>query len=591
MTRRKVGVKALRTGSVLLGTLFVYGCGGKTKPATTPATMPPVSASEAKGFDFADVTQEAGIRFKHYSGATGKKYMPETVGSGVAFLDYNQDGKLDLFFVNSTDWASPNAKPHYPALYRNDGNGKFTDVTQAAGLKQNDYGMGATVGDYNNDGFPDIYLTNIGVNRLYRNNGNGTFTDVAKTAGVQGIAIEPGGVRWKWSSSAAWCDINKDGIPDLFVCNYVRWTPQTDVYCTVRGGNKKSYCAPNNFEGTPAILYLGRKDGTFEDASAKMGIAQHTGKGFGVIADDFNGDGWTDLAVTNDTSPNFLYLNQAGKGFKEVGVENGFAYPDSGQPKAGMGIDLADFEGNGKPGLLTGNFAREALSLYVNDGTGMLHDDSYPRGVAQPSLMFLTFGLFFFDADLDGWADIFTANGHIDDFVQESDAMITYQERSLLFRNLGKGKFVEVGAKSGAAITRKVVGRGCAWGDFDGDGDPDIALISNNEGGFLFRNNLAHGKGWLGIQLRGTKSTRDGWGARVRVTAGGRTQTLHKYGGGSFVSTNQSALLVGLNGAEMIEKLEIDWLSGETTRLQNIAAGRYIEITEGQQEAKTLAAK
>jgi len=553
--------------------------------------MTPVSASESKGFNFSDVTKDAGITFKHYNGAKGKKYMPETVGSGVAFLDYNHDNKLDLFFVNSTDWDVSDAKPHYPALYRNDGNGKFTDVTAAAGLNKNDYGMGATVGDYNNDGFPDIYLTNIGVNRLYKNNGNGKFTDVAQEAGVQGIAIEPGGVRWKWSSSAAWCDFNKDGIPDLFVCNYVRWTPKTDVYCTVRGGNKKSYCAPHNFEGTPAVLYQGRKDGTFEDVSEKMGIAKNVGKGFGVIAADFNADGWTDLAVTNDTSPNFLYLSEEGKRFKEVGIENGFAYPDYGQPKAGMGIDFADFEGKGVPGLLTGNFAREALSLYLNDGTGVLKDDAYPRGVAQPSLLFLTFGLFFFDADLDGWADIFTANGHIDDFVSESDAMITYKERSLLFRNTGGGKFVEVGEKSGAAITRKVVGRGCAWGDFDGDGDPDIALVANNEGGFLFRNDTAHGNGWIGIALQGTKSTRDGWGAIVRVTAGGRTQTFHKYGGGSFVSSNQGALLIGLNGAKTAETIEIDWLSGEKTRFQNIAAGRSITIIEGQQEVRTAAAK
>ena len=561
---------------------MLFGCHnlkGQTgaAPANVEMKVPDVS--------FIDVSEQANIRFQHYNGARGKKYMPETVGSGVAFLDYDNDGKLDILFMNSTDWPnSTHPVPHYPKLYHNDGNGVFTDVTEKAGLKIDIYGMGVAVGDYDNDGWPDLYLTCIGPNHLFHNNHNGTFTDVTLKAGVAGAAVQPGGIRYKWSSSATFCDYDKDGIPDLFVCNYVHWTPETDVFCTSRGG-QKSYCAPNNFEGVACTLYHGRGDGTFEDVSEKTGIAQHVGKSLGVIVADFNGDGWPDIAVTNDTSANFMFLSEGGKHFREAGTEVGFAYPDTGVAKAGMGIDAADFENNGKLGLLTGNFSKECLSLYENDGTGQFRDQAYPLGVAQPSLPYLTFGLFFFDFDLDGRQDIFTANGHIDNYVHESDAMITYKERPLLYRNTG-GHFAEMGLKAGPAMQTQVVGRGCAWGDYDLDGRPDVALISNNGNGYLWHNTGFPGQTWLGLKLRGTISTRDGWGAIIRVKGGGRTQTLYKYGGGSFLSQSQGWPLVGLNGANTAENVDIDWPSGKQTHLQNVAAGRYYEIIEGQSDLK-----
>ena len=535
---------------------------------------------------FSDVSEKAGITFKHCSGAIGKKYMPETVGSGVAFIDFDGDGKPDLIYINSTDWPNnPNKKPHYPALYRNNGDGTFTDATERAGLKIDVYGQGVAVGDFDNDGRPDIYITCIGPNHLFKNNGNGTFTDVTKSAGVEGVPVEPGGIEFKWSSSSTFCDYDKDGIPDLFVCNYVHWTPATDVLCTSRGG-KKAYCAPNNYEGLSPTLYKGLGNGKFKDVSAETGILGHVGKSLGVVVADFNGDGWPDIAVTNDTSPNFMFISDHGKHFAETATEAGIAYSDSGSAKAGMGIDAGDFLNSGKPGILTGNFSKECLSLFVNNGSAQFKDEAYPNGVAQPSLLFLTFGLFFFDYDQDGQLDILTANGHIDDYVHESDSAITYKERPLLYHNEG-GKFVEVGQKSGQALQKKLVGRGCAWGDYDMDGSPDIAFVSNNEGGYLWHNDVSRKTGWIGLRLQGVKSTRDGWGAVIHVTGGGRTQRFEVYGGGSFLSQRQLWPLIGLNRAEKAETIDIYWPSGTKTHVVNLAAGQYFECVEGKDPVPT----
>ncbi len=549
---------------------------GFNKPRTDGSPSIP-----APPVTFEDVSASAGIAFRHYSGALGRKYMPETVGSGVAFLDFDGDGYLDLFYVNSTDWPNArNPKPHYSALYRNDGKGKFTDVTARAGLRINVYGQGIAVGDYDNDGRPDLYVTCIGPNFLYRNRGDGTFEDVTKKAGVVGRPVEPGGMRFKWSSTAAWCDYDKDGIVDLFVCNYVKWTPETDVFCTSRGG-QKAYCAPNNYEGLPSTLYRGLGGGRFEDVSGQTGIASNIGKALGVVVADLNADGWPDIAVTNDTSPNFLFFSEGGKRFRESGVEAGIAYSDSGHAKAGMGLDSADFNNDGKPDLLTGNFSNEALSLYSNNGRGLFTDVAYPSGVAEPSLPFLTFGLMFFDFDLDGRQDILTANGHIDDYVHQSDALITYEERPLLYRNEG-ARFREVGLSSGPALSQRLVGRGCAWGDYDLDGDPDVAIVSNNKRGYLWRNEASE-KTWVGLKLQGVESTRDGWGAVVRAVTGNVTQRIELSGGGSFLSQRQIWPLIGLNQAGTLDRLEIDWPSGRKTVLTNLPAGRYHTIVEGQE--------
>ncbi len=564
--------------------LLLGGCGPrKTSPPPEPTAGEPTDLR----ISFSDITAKAGIDFKHYSGAKGKKYMPETVGGGVSFLDFDNDGKLDILFISSTDWPnSPNPKPHYPVLYHNNGDGTFTDVTAKSGLKIDVYGMGAAVGDYDNDGWPDIYLTCIGPNHLFHNNHDGTFTDVTAKAGVAGVPVDPGGIQFKWSSSATWCDYDKDGIPDLFVCQYVKWTPKTDVFCTSRGG-QKAYCAPNNYEGVASTLYRGKGDGTFEDVTAKVGILPHVGKSLGVIVADLNGDGWPDIAITNDTTANFLFLSEKGVHFREVGTEFGFAYPETGVPKAGMGIDMADYMNDGHMGLAIGNFSKECVTLFENDGAGTMRDQAYPLGVAQPSLPYLTFGLFFFDMDMDGRQDLLTADGHIDNFIHDSDNMITYAERPLLYHNTGKG-FTEMGQKAGPALQTQLVGRGCAWGDVDLDGYPDIAIVSNNGKGYLWHNDTPHTNGWIGLKLHGTKSTRDAWGARIQVHSGEMKQSFEIYGGGSFLAQRQIWPLVGLGGSKQAETVDIAWPSGEKTHLQNLASGHYYEIIEGQQVAHTV---
>jgi hypothetical protein len=505
--------------------------------------------------------------------------MPETVGSGVSFLDYDNDGRLDILFVNSTDW--PNSKvraKHMPALYHNMGEGRFEDVTLKAGLALDVYGMGAAIGDFDNDGYADIYLTCLGPNHLFRNRGNGTFEEVTRKAGVAGVPVEPGGLTWKWSSSACFCDYNRDGIPDLFVCNYVRWTPETDVYCRSRSG-KKSYCPPTHYEGAPNTLYRGRGDGTFENVSRETGILNFSGKGFGVVDIDINGDGWTDFVVANDTYANFVFLNEGGRRFREAGVASGIAYAETGAPKAGMGIDTADYKGTGYPGLVIGNFSKECLSLYENDGNGVFRDEAYPAGVAEPSLQSLTFGVCFFDYDLDGFPDILAANGHIDTFVNESDSMITYEQRVLLYHNEG-GRFREVGSAGGPSMQIKLVGRGLAWGDIDNDGAPDVALLSNNGKAYLWRNTTAGRGNWLGIRLEGAKC-RDAWGAVVKVTAAGHTRTYYRYGGGSFLSCSQPWILAGIGAAAKADRVEVQWPDGRKQVWDNVEAGRYYLGKEG----------
>lgn len=561
---------AVRLAALLI-LIVAGGCNLKTGT--------PIERHSKSNVDFSDVSAEAGITFKHASGARGKKYMPETVGSGCAFLDYDQDGWQDLFFVNSTDWPGEAAQPHYSALYRNNRNGTFTDVTKQAGLAIDVYGQGVAVGDYDNDGLPDLFLTCIGPNHLFRNQGNGTFRDVTAAAGTAGEPVEPGGLRWKWSSSASWFDYDRDGLLDLYVGNYVKWTPATDPYCGSNG--KKAYCPPNQFEGVPSLLYRNLGKGRFEDVSERTGIAGAVGKSFGVAVADYDADGWSDLAVSNDTKENFLFMNQKGQRFSEQGVEAAIAFSPGGVPRAGMGIDVADWRNEGRFGLIIGNFSREGLALFSNDGSASFTDVSYPAGVGETSLLSLTFGTFFFDVDLDGRQDIFAANGHIDDFVQMKDATVTYEQLPLMYRGVKGGTFELIDFEGESALSRKRVLRGCSHGDFDNDGDQDIAVVWNNRQGELWRNDHGNEANWIGLVLQGAESNRDALGTEVRVTTGGETQLQTRHSGGSFLSESDGRMVFGLGSSKRADRVEIRWPSGKTVEFRNTAAGKYYRAVEG----------
>ena len=540
-------------------------------------------SSTRRSVRFVDVTAASGLDFRHHSGAFGKKYLPETVGSGVAFLDYNNDGWLDLLYIDSTNWPERPAADGgtRPALYRNEGNGVFTDVTVEAGLDFDQYGMGVATGDYDNDGDTDLYFTAIGPNRLFENQGDGTFVDLTSRAGVVGNPVQPVGIEWKWSSSAAWLDYDRDGLLDLWVLNYIKWTPELDVWCGLP--DKKNYCPPTAYEGVPCTVYHNLGGGKFQDVTEELGVDLSGGNSFGLAVADYNEDGWPDVAVANDGQPDFLFINENGQRFREVGVAAGIAVADDGQAKAGMGIDCADWRNEGRMGLIVGNFTREGLSLYRNLGEARFREESHSAGLGDTSQLFLTFGAFFFDFDNDGWQDVFCANGHIDDFANEGDSELSYEMRPLVYRNLQDGTFEEVGQQTCPADPRRLVARGAAHGDYDNDGDPDIALLWNNRKGLLWRNEGGNENNWLGLVLRGVESNRDGIGAVVKVTANRVTQTVVRKSGGSFLSESQPRLLFGLKNARQAD-VEVHWPSGTVTHFSGVPAGDYYLAEEGATE-------
>jgi len=552
----------------------------------------PGTAALEPAVRFVEISEQAGIHFIHNNGATGKKYMPETIGSGVAFLDYDNDGWQDLLFINSTNWPGDKSRHSTLKLYRNNGDGTFTDVTRQAGLDIEMYGMGVAVGDYDNDGYEDIYITGIGPNHLFRNTlgdpgrkpGQPIFQEVTQQAGVEGVPPPGMPLRWKWSTSAAWLDYDKDGKLDLFVCNYVKWSPKTDIRCGRPDGSKQ-YCPPESYEGVCCTLYHNEGGGRFRDVSAETGIRslKTAGKSFGIAVADYNGDGWPDIAVANDTWPNFLFVNQGGKRFVEKGIESGLAEEEGGKAKAGMGIDTADWNNDGKFGLTVGNFTAEGLSLFRNDSTGsdiLFTNVSSQDAIAATSLNYLTFGCLFFDYDLDGRQDLLAANGHIDDLVHLSNTMISYRERPLLYRNLGQGRFEEVGLQAG--LRQQVVGRGLAYGDIDNDGDLDVALIDNGGRARLFRNEGGNRHRWIRFRTVGSRSNREGIGALIRVTVGAVTQSQYVHSGGSFLSECQREPTFGLGSAMQADRIEIMWPSGAVDRIGPLAANHQYLVNEGQ---------
>ncbi len=532
-------------------------------------------SSNSSSITFRDITQRTGIHFIHNNAAFGKKYLPETMGPGVAFIDYDNDGWQDVFIVNGTSWPGQPDKHSTPRLYHNNHDGTFTDVTHKAGLDVEVFGMGVAVGDYDNDGFDDLFVTAMGQSHLFHNNGNGTFTDVTQKAGLAGPR--------EFSTSAAWVDYDKDGRLDLVVANYVQWSLEGDLYCTL-DGKSKSYCTPESYKGTAVRLWHNKGDGTFEDVTGKAGLGEPTSKTLGIAILDYDNDGWPDLLFSNDTQPNKLYHNNGNGTFTEKAVVAGIAFSEDGVARAGMGVDVADYDHSGKPSILITNFSNQMLSLYHNEGKGLFVDEAPRSEIGRDSLLTLGFGCFFFDYDLDGWPDILIANGHIDADIQRVQPNVKYAMPPHLFRNVGKGSFVEVTRQMGPAFASARVGRGAAYADFNNDGRLDLLLSTNGGPAYLFENEVTPGSPAnksLRIKLFGTKSNRDGIGAVVKMMSGGESQTQMLRSGSSYLSASELVLTFGLGQHDQAESVEIHWPSGQIDRLTNIAAGQTVRVTEG----------
>jgi len=531
--------------------------------------------AESAAITFRDITQQAGIHFVHNNGAFGKKYLPETMGPGVAFIDYDNDGWQDIFIVNGTDWPGQASKHSTPKLYHNNHDGTFTDVTHKAGLDIEILGMGVAVGDYDNDGYDDLFVTAMGQSHLFHNNGNGTFTDVTQEAGLMGPK--------EFSTSAAWVDYDKDGKLDLVVANYVQWSIKEDLYCTL-DGKSKSYCTPESYKGAAVRLWHNRGDGTFEDVTKKAGLGEPTSKTLGIAVLDYDNDGWPDLLFSNDTQPNKLYRNNGNGTFTEKAVLAGVAFSEDGVARAGMGVDAADYDRSGIPSLLITNFANQMISLYHNEGKGLFVDEAPRSEIGRDTLLTLGFGCFFFDYDLDGWPDILIANGHIDGDIQRVQPNVKYAMPPHVFRNLGKGNFQETTKSLGAAFGAPRVGRGAAYGDINNDGRLDLLMSTNGGRAYLFENDAtgeAAQQKSLRIKLVGVKSNRDGIGSVVKLTAAGETQTEMMRSGSSYLSASELVLTFGLARRDQADAIEIRWPSGQVDKFSNVAAGQTITVTEG----------
>jgi len=533
-----------------------------------------LATSRAQQIHFRDITAQAGIRFMHNNGAFGKKWLPETMGPGCAFIDYDNDGYPDILLVNGEDFPGhPHSGPTTPKLYHNNHNGTFTDVTRQAGLAVPMFGFGVAVGDYDNDGFDDLFITALGQSHLFHNNGNGTFTDVTKSAGMLGPN--------EFSTSAAWVDYDRDGKLDLVVANYVRWTEQTDLYCTLDGA-RKSYCTPESYKGTSVRLWHNLGNGKFEDATQKAGLGDPTSKSLGIAILDYNADGWPDILIANDTQPNKLYLNKKDGSFEERGVAAGIGFSEDGVARAGMGVDAADYDRSGHASVLITNFANQMASLYHNEGNGLFVDEAPQSEVGRATLVTLGFGCFFFDYDNDGWPDVFVADGHIEDAIERVQKRVSYAEPSHLFRNLGGGKFQEVTAQMGPVFAAPRVARGAAYADIDNDGFLDVLITTNAGPAYLFHNEGGANHS-LRVKLVGTKSNRDGIGAVVHVTSDNNKDKQWKMlrSGSSYLSQSELVLTFGLATQSKADTVEIQWPSGQVENLSNVNAGQTVTVQEG----------
>jgi enediyne biosynthesis protein E4 len=534
--------------------------------ASSAAPAPPSST----GITFTDVTAKAGITFTHNSGRAGKKFLPETLGSGGAFIDADGDGWPDIVLVNSKDWT-PRGRRSLSALYHNNGNGTFTNITAGSGLDVEMYGIGVAVGDYDNDGRDDLYITALEGDRLFHNEGKGKFRDVTKAAGIHNASF---------GTSAAFLDYDKDGRLDLFVANYVQWTPKGDLWCSL-DGTTKSYCTPESYKGTSSKLYHNLGDGKFEDASKKAGVDDPTSKSLGVTVFDYNMDGWPDLFVANDTEPNKLYRNNKNGTFSEAGMSAGVAYSEDGIARGAMGADTADYDRSGRPHLLVGNFSNQMLGLYHNEGTGLFVDEAPKSSVGRSSLLSLAFGVFFFDYDLDGHPDILAANGHIEEEIGRVQPKVQFKEPPLLFRNQGQRTFENTSNAVGAQFQRPIVARGAAYADYDHDGDLDVLITTNHGPAYLYRNDGGNRNNFVCIRTRGVKSNRDGIGAIVRVESAGGKQWSTVRSGSSYASQSDLAVTFGLAKDPVVTAIEVEWPSGVKDRITAVPVNQFITVEEG----------
>ncbi|MGZ4814723.1 MAG: CRTAC1 family protein [Terriglobales bacterium] len=528
-------------------------------------------AAASPGFRLTDVTGAAGIQFKHNSGAYGGKFLPETMGSGCAFFDYDGDGWQDILLINGMDWPGHKRQRSTMKLYRNNRNGTFTDVTNAAGLDIEMYGMGVAIGDYNNDGFPDLFVTCVGQSRLFKNTGHGKFVDVTESSGL--------GKRLGFSTSALWFDFDRDGLLDLFVCNYVKWSPETDVFCSV-DGKHKAYCTPEAYRGDTCWLFKNLGNGKFEDITPSSGIFDTSSKSLGVAMFDYDRDGWPDLLVANDTQPNKLYKNLHNGKFRDVALDAGLAFSAEGKARAGMGVDVADFENSGQPGVAITNFDNEMIGFYRQQGAGNFVDVASGNGIGKVSRNTLGFGCIFADMELDGALDLIAVNGHIDETVRNV-RNVGYAQAPEIFLNQGRGAFVDVAAEVGGGFARPKVGRGLAYGDFDRDGDIDVLMTTNNGPAYLFRNDQMGGNKSIRFKLTGTKSNRDAIGAVVRVYYNGVSQMRMVKSGSSYLSQSESPVTFGLGKSDQVERVMIEWPSGKSEEFKKLAAGKEYECVEG----------
>jgi hypothetical protein len=560
----------MRFGSTALAAVLLLATPTQGQAPQAPSPAGPA----APEIVFTDVTRDSGLHFVHERAATEEKYLVETMGGGCGWLDFDQDGWLDAFLVNSG--STPLFQPPEPlrhGLFRNNGDGTFTDVTQGSGVARTDsFNMGMSVGDYNNDGYPDLYVTGFPRSFLFRNNRDGTFADVTAEAGVSN--------EGRWGTSSGWFDYNKDGFLDLLVANYVTYSYDNNIFCGERRPGYRAYCTPQYYPGSSPRLYRNNGDGSFSDVTEPAGLLNTDGKGLGVVLFDYDNDGWVDILIANDGERNFLYRNRGDGTFEDETLLSGIGYSEDGQTEAGMGVDAADYDGDGWLDAYITHLDLELDRLYRNNGDGTFLDVTRQEGVGQPTILYSGFGTRFFDYDNDGWKDLFVTNGHILDNIPLFHSQVTYAEPRVMYRNLG-GKFVAVSGQLGPAFRKNVVGRGAAVADFDNDGDLDILQCNNGESAELLRNDGGNQNHWIAVRLIGAESSRDPIGAQVRLAVNNFIQYDQLKGGMSYLAAQDPRLYFGLADATGVDWIEITWPSGLVQKFENLLADQLLTIEEG----------